>query len=362
MPSGAKKRKAAKKKKENPNPSHNHSDSAPAHSHGDDDVKHEKLLAEAEAGGASSTEGSRVGVEKDIKIEDESGVNDSIIDHNGENRKPYDGGSSGSCGSSSSSSDDENSGIKKGEAESSIASEVSVGVDDSLSGKPVESVCDSTVESIAAAIESDVLSQADISVAPLVVECTLEGNEGKKLGSVEERICTSVEEADVVGSAEITPKTLDPKECVTQENDDRSTLPRVALDNGAQCVKDSNVTQVCVASEPFEHIQVIWNTLHAIIRSFFLFFCSRWWLLLRIQFKKRRGKVAVDCLKCFRGLVINQRILLKQKQTLWLREVVEDVNEDLHHQNKELVLPFRVDLAVNIDIHFLVNYCSSTAP
>ena len=56
------------------------------------------------------------------------------------------------------------------------------------------------------------------------------------------------------------------------------------------------------------------------------------------------------------------RILLKQMQTLWLREVVEDVNEDLHHQNKELVLPFHVDLAVNIDIHFLVNYCSSTAP
>lgn len=230
---------------------------------GDDDVKQEKLLAEAEAGGASSTEGSLVGVEKDVKIEDESGVNDGIIDHNGENRKPYDGGSSGSSGSSSSSSsssDDENSGIKKGEAESSIASEVSVGVDDSFSGKPVESVCDSTVEGISPAIESDVLSQADISVAPPVVECTLEGNEGKKLGSVEERICTSVEEADL---------TIDPKECVTQENDDRSTLPRVGLDSGAQRVKDSNVTQVCVASEPFEHIQVIWNTIHAIIRSFF---------------------------------------------------------------------------------------------
>ncbi|XP_041989718.1 uncharacterized protein LOC121741089 [Salvia splendens] len=268
MPSGAKKRKAAKKKKENPNPSHNHSDSAPAHSHGDDDVKHEKLLAEAEAGGASSTEGSRVGVEKDIKIEDESGVNDSIIDHNGENRKPYDGGSSGSCGSSSSSSDDENSGIKKGEAESSIASEVSVGVDDSLSGKPVESVCDSTVESIAAAIESDVLSQADISVAPLVVECTLEGNEGKKLGSVEERICTSVEEADVVGSAEITPKTLDPKECVTQENDDRSTLPRVALDNGAQCVKDSNVTQPVVAPSPYPVQKTTWKSCCGLFEMF----------------------------------------------------------------------------------------------
>ncbi|XP_041992639.1 uncharacterized protein LOC121743405 [Salvia splendens] len=254
MPSGAKKRKAAKKKKENPNPPHNHSDSAPAHTHGDDaDVKHEKLLAEAEAGGASSVEGSRVGVEKDTKIEDESGVNDSIIDHNGENRKPYGGGSSGSCGSSSSSSDDENCGIKKGEAESSFASEVSVGVDDSLSGKPVESICDSTVESI--------------SVAPLVVECTLEGNEGKKLGSVEERICTSVEEADV-GSAEITPKTLDPREFVTQENDDRSTLPRVALDNGAQHVKDSNVAQPVVAPSPYPVQKTTWKSCCGLFEMF----------------------------------------------------------------------------------------------
>ncbi|KAL1560402.1 hypothetical protein AAHA92_10613 [Salvia divinorum] len=279
MPSGAKKRKAAKKKKENQNPSHNHSDSAPApaHTHGDDDLMHqddresnveelssptsedhEKLLVEGEAGGASSTEGSRVGVEKDIKIEDEADAKDGIIDHSGENRKPCDGGSSGSCGSSSS-SDDESRGIKKGEAESSIASEVSVGVDDSLSRKPVESVCDSTVESISAAIESDVRSQADISVAPLVVESTLEGTEGKKLGPVEETICTSVEEADV-GSAEITPKSLNLKECVTQENDDGSIFPRVALDNGAQCVKDSNVTQPVVAPSPYPVQKTTWKS------------------------------------------------------------------------------------------------------
>ncbi|XP_047945421.1 uncharacterized protein LOC125192013 [Salvia hispanica] len=253
---GAKKRKSAKKK-ENRNLSNNHSDSAPAHTHGDDDVKHqddgegsnvgelssptsedhEMPAVEAEAGGASSMEGSIVDngeAEKEIRIEDESGVKHGIVAQNGANRKPDDGGSSssGSCGSSS---DDENRGIKKRQAESSIASgESSVAMDDSLSGKLVEPVYD---------------SQAAISVAPGVVEPTLEENVGEKHGTVEERTCTSVEEAGI-GSAEGTPKTSDPKEYVTQENNTRSPSPRVDLDGGEQRVKESVDTQACAASEP----------------------------------------------------------------------------------------------------------------
>ncbi|XP_057764200.1 uncharacterized protein LOC130985306 [Salvia miltiorrhiza] len=290
MPSGAKKRKAAKKKKESQNQSNDHSDSAPAHSHGDEDVKHqddresnvaevssptspdhEKLPVEAEAAGASSMEGSRVdnweervGLEKEIKIEYESGVKDGIINHDEANRKPYDGGSSGSysssSSSSSSSSDDESRGLKKGQDESSIASGVSVEMDDSLSGKPVEPVCDSNVDSsISATIESDMLSQAAISEAPHVVESTLEESGGEKFDSVKERICTPVEEADV-GSTESTPKTLDPKECVTQEIDERSTFPGVALDDGVQRVKDSVVTQPVVAPSPDPDQKTSWKS------------------------------------------------------------------------------------------------------
>ncbi|XP_042007727.1 uncharacterized protein LOC121756289 isoform X2 [Salvia splendens] len=193
---------------------------------------HEKPTGEAEAGGASSMEGSIVDngeAEKEIRIEDESGVKHGIVAQNESNRKPYDGGSSSSasCGSSS---DDESCGIKKGQAESSIAyGESSLAMDDSLSGKVVEPVYD---------------SQAAISVAPGVFESTLEGNEGKNHGTVEESTCTSMEEAGV-GSAESTPKTSDPKECkcVTQENDNRSTSPRVDLNDGEKRVKESLVTQ-----------------------------------------------------------------------------------------------------------------------
>ncbi|KAL1555902.1 hypothetical protein AAHA92_11585 [Salvia divinorum] len=251
MPSGAKKRKSAKKK--NQNQPNNHSDSAPAHTHGDDDdvmhqedgegsnvvelsspasEDHEKPPVQAEAGGASSMEGSTVGngeAEKEIKIEDESGVKHGIIDHDEANRKLCDGGSSssGSCGSSS---DDESRGIKRGEAEPSVASTGSVAMDDSLSAKLVEPVYD---------------SQAAISVAPDAVEPTLEEIGGKEHGTVEERTCTSVEGAGV-GSAESTPKTFDRKECVTKENDNRSPSPRVDLDGGEQRVKDS------VATQPFQ--------------------------------------------------------------------------------------------------------------
>ncbi|KAH6790258.1 hypothetical protein C2S51_005264, partial [Perilla frutescens var. frutescens] len=252
MPSGAKKRKAAKKKKENQNQPNNSA-------HGDEGVKQhddresdvgevssptsedrQKLPMEGEdeeiekdsgvTGPSPTVEGSRfdndkeqvrveeslVKVEKDIKIEDELSVKDGIVDLDEANSKAYDGGSSGSSGGSSS-SDDESHGIKKEQAESSIA--------------PVESV--------------------DVADSYVVVS-TLEENGGKRFSSV----CTSEPSVNAVSqgkeeanlqSAESTPTTLDSKECVAQENDDRSTspyiAPRAAVDNGAQHMKDHVVTQ-----------------------------------------------------------------------------------------------------------------------
>ncbi|KAH6825578.1 hypothetical protein C2S53_017550 [Perilla frutescens var. hirtella] len=261
MPSGAKKRKAAKKKKENQNQPNNSA-------HGDEGVKQhddresdvgevssptsedrQKLPMEGEdeeiekdsgvTGPSPTVEGSRfdngkeqvrveeslVKVEKDIKIEDELSVKDGIVDYDEANSKAYDGGSSGSSGGGSSSSDDESHGIKKEQAESSIALVESVDVADSY-----------------------------------VVVSTLEENGGKKFSSV----CTSEpsvnaaslgkEEANLQ-SSECTPTTLDSKECVSQE-DDRSTspyiAPRAAEDNGAQHMKDHVVTQPVVAP-PFPH-------------------------------------------------------------------------------------------------------------
>lgn len=254
MPSGAKKRKAAKKKKENQNQSNNHSDSAPApaHAHGEDDresdvgevsspmsQEHQKLPME---GGDEKIEKDSEVSEKEIKIEDELGKKDGIIDHDDEaNRASYDGGSSGSSGgSNSSSSDDESPGIKKGQAESIIASVGSV----------------------------EVAEGGDLVVEALhVVESTLKQNGKKKCCSVKERISTSepsVNEANAQ-SAESTPTTLDQKACVTatQENDERSTSPYIAstaaVDNGAQHVKDSVVTELVAAPSPYPIQKTSWK-------------------------------------------------------------------------------------------------------
>lgn len=207
---------------------------------------HQKLPMEG--GDEKIEKGSEVS-DKEIKIEDELGKKDGIIDHDDEaNRASYDGGSSGSSGgSNSSSSDDESPGIKKGQAESIIASVGSV----------------------------EVAEGGDLVVeAPHVVESTLKQNGKKKCCSAKERISTSepsVNEANAQ-SAESTPTTLDQKACVTatQENDERSTSPYIAstaaVDNGAQHVKDSVVTEVCVAFQPVEHI----HQSRYLIRSIFL--------------------------------------------------------------------------------------------
>lgn len=206
---------------------------------------------------------------KEIKIEDELGKKDGIIDHDDEaNSASYEGGSSRSSGgSSSSSSDDEVHRVKKGQAESSIASVGSVELaESSIAAEGGDLV----VESIPAAIsekitvsselvESAAPSPADIAVAPRVIESTLEQHGKKKCCSVKERISTSEPSVNAASHGKGEANSQSAEACVTvaQENDDRSTSPDIAstadVDNGAQhVVKDSVLTQVCVVFQPVE--------------------------------------------------------------------------------------------------------------
>ncbi|KAI3456074.1 hypothetical protein Pfo_012737 [Paulownia fortunei] len=337
MPSGAKKRKAAKKKKENQSNNHSNPSSASTHSYGDEDVKHQddkesdvgevsspgsqdhthqNLLTEGEEEeiekernltNLPSAEGLRIDggqkhivleesvvqVEREFKFKDESDRKDGRVEHDEATRKSYDGGSSGSSSSSSSSSDNESHGIKNSQAAADIASVVdSVKLADSLSGRsaeaihsvPIEEAGDSVVENIPAAdsekisvlceqVEVNMISPADISIAPYVVESVLKENGEKKLSSVGDKVGTSLtlvnaalerEEETIVQSVDTTATILDPKECVTQENDDRLTLPynapRATADNGAEHEKDSGVTEPLLVPSPCPVQKTSWKS------------------------------------------------------------------------------------------------------
>lgn len=224
---------------------------------GDEDMQHHDNR-ESDAGEVNSVQ-----VEREFKIEDELDKKHGSVKHDEATKKSYDGSSSGSS-SNSCSSDDESQDIKNRQAASDIVSVESVKVADSLSGKSVEAIHnspiaeagDSVVETITVLgeqVEVDVHSP----VARYVVESTLKENGEKKLGSVEDKTCTSVSFVDaalqgkeeaIVQCAENTATTSDPKECVTQENDDRLVspynAPRATGDNGTEHMKDSVVTQV----------------------------------------------------------------------------------------------------------------------
>ncbi|KAL0442572.1 UNVERIFIED_CONTAM: hypothetical protein Slati_1979900 [Sesamum latifolium] len=355
MPSGAKKRKAAKKKKGNLSNNHPNPSSASAHSHGsaeghglkyidvefvlmpevsgsgDEDVKHqddkgsdvgevsspasqdhhrhETILTEGEeeeiekegnlssppsvgelktdSGQVQKALESVVRVEREIKIDDELGHRDETFEHDESTTKSYDGGSSGrsSSSSSSSSSDDESHGIKNSEAAMDISSVVDSAKEaDSLSAMSADSIFsaltkearDSVAEKISVLGEQvgvDMSSPTNITVAPYVVESVAQENGGKKLSSVEDKVGTSMacvydalerKEEAIVQSVQATATVSDPKECVTQETDDRLTLPYNApsapADNGAEHKKDSGVTQPLLVPSPHPVHRTSWKS------------------------------------------------------------------------------------------------------
>lgn len=319
MPSGAKKRKAAKKKKGNQSNNHPNPSSASAHSHaGDEDVKHqddkgsdvgevsspasqdhhrhETLLTEGEeeeiekewnlsnpptvgelktdTGHVQKALESVVRVETEIEIDNESGHKDEM--------KSYDGGSSGrsSSSSSSSSSDNESHGIKNSESAMDISSVVdSTKVADSLSAMSADSIFsaptkearDSVAEKISVSGEQvgvDISSPTNITVAPYVVESGDQENGGKKLNSVEDKVGTSMalerKEEAIVQSVQATATISGPKESVAQETDERLTLPYNApsatADNEAEHKKDSGVTQPLLVPSPHRVHGTSWKS------------------------------------------------------------------------------------------------------
>lgn len=313
MPSGAKKRKAAKKRKEihpnnNPNPSpvptqgggdvkqhdDRQSDFGEASSTASQDPSQQDLLTEGEeekidngenvsnlptvVGEKSegdnahgiAVEGIDVPVEREFKIEDEFNKKNGRFVYDETERKSYDGGSSGSSSSSSSSSDDESHGIKSSQAvvdhslhvgniepvPTTTIGEASDGVVDS-----VPPVVSDKIALLSESVEVDTSSPANSSVAPSVVKPLFKENEEKK-GSLEEQVgisetckdaASQTEEATIPSVEKIT-STFDPKACITEETDDRLSLsynaPIVSLDNEADAEKDSGVTEPLLVPPP----------------------------------------------------------------------------------------------------------------
>ncbi|KAL0407466.1 UNVERIFIED_CONTAM: hypothetical protein Slati_4060500 [Sesamum latifolium] len=329
MPSGSKKRKAAKKKKENqPNNHPNNPSPASAHSHGGEDVKnqddkesdvgevsspasqdhhsHQNFSREGEAeeieGGENisnvpSAEGvkievigdpnivveeSSIPVEREFKIEDESDIKDGK--HDDSTKESNEGGSSGSSSSSSgSSSDDESHDIKSSQAVADVTPVVGSGkVADSLSGGQAEAIHTANIEEAEDPIIENIPAfvsekTADDPADPSLVESVFKENGVKKLISFEDKVGSAVSDVTVSQQkdeassppVENNIKIPDQKECVAQETDDWLTLsynaPTATADNGAECENDSGVTE-----------------------------CNQ-----------HLGRVAVDYLKCLQGLVDN---------------------------------------------------------
>ncbi|KAH6826196.1 hypothetical protein C2S53_001633 [Perilla frutescens var. hirtella] len=246
MPSGAKKRKAAKKKK-GTQPNSNNPNSSPAHSQRGGDVhsdvgeasstasqdhpSHHDLLTEGEeekienrenVSNPPPVEGVQiegedehgiveeriaVPVEREFKVEDEFNRKNGRFEHDETERKSYDGGSSGSS-SSSSSSDDESHDVKNIKNSQAVVdtAPVSVKVDHSLHGENIEAVSTTTIGEASDAVvdsvppvasdkvsllnesvEVDTVSPANSSAAPYVAESVYKEN-GEKKGSVEEEV------------------------------------------------------------------------------------------------------------------------------------------------------------------------------
>ncbi|XP_057797668.1 uncharacterized protein LOC131013565 [Salvia miltiorrhiza] len=265
MPSGAKKRKAAKKRK-GTQPNNNPNPSPAASTQGGSDVKHQDDR-QSDVGEASSTasqehpshhdlltegeeekietrenasnlpqvegvkiEGDHIVVEgKAVKIEDEfSGK----FEHEETERKSYDGGSSGSSSSSSSnSSDDESHAVKSSRA---------------------------VIHTVPATIMIGEASEAVVDCVPPVVSDKVsllsEGVEGDTSAPSKFKENGSVVEEATVPSVENVDAASDEKTCAVAETDERLSLsynaPIATHDNGADLEKDSGVTKPLLVPPP----------------------------------------------------------------------------------------------------------------
>lgn len=282
MPSGAKKRKAAKKKKENQTSNESTESTASTYSHGEEGMKHqeddigdvtspksedilgkEEELIEKERGSSnsSSTQGSRIGngekrtvpeegivpVERNFKIEDGLDGKDGGIEG-----KSYIRGSFGSSSSRSSSSDYE---IKASVKNCEPAGNMDISLFAHSSSTSNEWV---VVNLPAADSEkiSALMKQAqegtdfphDISRAPYVVESMMKDSEDKRLILVDERggnsssstkTSSEREDGEFTDSFESTGATHDQKECVAHENDHRLVVPQDISSSTAESQKEN---------------------------------------------------------------------------------------------------------------------------
>lgn len=309
MPSGSKKRKAAKKKKENQPNSHQDPSSQ---SHGSDDGRHrdgkdsdvcevsspmasqdphnqqntsieegeevihaEKIVptdggVKIDAADKSVIAAEEVNVtsaNREVGIEDDSSKEDVRLEHKeGATKGSCDGASSRSSSSSSSSrssSDDESHGIKSSQAVEDIAPVVdSVTVTHFLSESKVEtsdSVVPDKVPSLDQKVEVDINPVA-LSSVKSVVEETGE----KETSCFEDKVIISTSAPDTalepkeeatIHSIENISTISDPKEeCVLQATDDQLIVsynaPATIAENGANNIVDSGVTEPMVRTAP----------------------------------------------------------------------------------------------------------------
>ncbi|KAL8032338.1 hypothetical protein ABFX02_13G089400 [Erythranthe guttata] len=199
MPSGPKKRKAAKKKKGNqPNNQSNPSSSVSTRSHEKKNVNHQ----------------GKEDLERQIK----TGHDEAMV-------KSSDGGSSGSSSNSNSGSDND------------IATVIN----------PAKIANSSTESSAAKAIEHVPVKEA---------------NEDKVLSSATLANAALEKKEPIVKSVDNTAAILDPKKCVTQENDDRLTLlhnaPRANDDNEAE--NEKGVTEPLLAPSQLQVQKTSWKS------------------------------------------------------------------------------------------------------
>ncbi|XP_042057378.1 uncharacterized protein LOC121801957 [Salvia splendens] len=218
MPSGAKKRKAAKRKGTQPNT--NNSNPSPAAS--THDVKHQ-----SDVGAASSTTSqdkekgnSAVPVERELKNGSELG---GKFDHDETERKSYDGGSSESSGSSS---DDESHG-------------------DKINAVPTVAIVEASeaVVDCVPPVDSDKVSLLSESLAVNASSPFVSKDNGEKKGSA--GVSTpSVEHVEAASDLKTS----------AEETDERLSLsynaPIATHDNGADLVKDSGVTEPLLVPPP----------------------------------------------------------------------------------------------------------------
>ncbi|XP_073061329.1 uncharacterized protein [Primulina eburnea] len=314
MPSGSKKRKAARKKKEN-HPVSNHSngcDDIKQQDDKDSDVgelsslnshdhdSHQSHLKEGlEEENEKGENISHTPAEEKLKIKDGEGPRiDREFEIEDKSSNKDDGSSSGSSGnsdSSRSSSDDESDFIKKGEAaiditpvvdlgngneslsggpaEHIVRAEIDDGVDsgngnESLSGGPAENIVhaeiDDGVDSVVENSPAEELKntsilgekvETDTCIAPYIIG-PME-SDVKRLGLVEDNGISKVFMDVPLKKDESIENivTLDRKDCVTQESHDR-----VAADIGVELEKDSGVTEVLLVPAPHPVETTTWKS------------------------------------------------------------------------------------------------------